>query len=443
MACISDTTCIAVGSRSGGALVEQTTDSGGSWTTELSGVSGPPLQAVSCSGTVICVAVGDDGTVLTSDDGGSAWSQTAIADLPPTASLSSVACQGAEDCWASVGVSAGSFSMPSGSIQSAGLVEATSDGGTTWNQETWPIPAFDGTTDGQVAGANGVSLSLSCPSTGVCVGVGAVSYLISQGETTLPPEGIDITIGVLVYTDDGGENWSSVLVGRDDSEFISVSCPTTTTCIALGEDNGGEENGGVDHAFSLSRSDGSWALSRLPFDSLLAPAVSVSCLNTTSCLAVGTPAVSSYGSPVLSTSDGGSTWQPEATADSQANLEAVNCVSASSCWAVGSDSNGALILHTVTGGEAWPSVTGISPSQGPITGRTTVTITGVHFDLGVTSVSFGLAVTTDFTVVSTSEVTVTAPSAPGGAPTTVDVQVNSPLGASPVNPDDQFTYGSG
>lgn len=137
------------------------------------------------------------------------------------------------------------------------------------------------------------------------------------------------------------------------------------------------------------------------------------------------------------------TWHPQPTSESSATLQSVSCVNSSSCWAVGSDSNGAAILHTITGGEAWPSVTGVSPSQRPVTGGTTVTITGIHFDLGVTSISFGSVTTSSFTLVTPTELTVTAPAAPGGQATTVDVQVNTGLGSSPLTPSDQFSYISG
>jgi len=73
----------------------------------------------------------------------------------------------------------------------------------------------------------------------------------------------------------------------------------------------------------------------------------------------------------------------------------------------------------------------------------TVTITGLHFDLGVTSVLFGKTTTTNFTVVSPSKLAVVTPAVPGGQPATVDVQLNTPLGTSPLSPSDLYTYTSG
>lgn len=230
-------------------------------------------------------------------------------------------------------------------------------------------------------------------------------------------------------------------IGSDNSSLIGVSCPSVTSCLAVGDD------GTTHRAFSLTPAGGGagWNVTPLPADPLLfgipAGYSAIDCADTMHCIiardrASGYP----YGSPVLSTADGGSSWHPQATADPQADLVGVACVNATSCWAVGNDATKAVILHTVTGGEAWPSITSVSPNQGPTSGGTIVTVTGIHFDLGVASVSFGSETTTDFTLVSPSELTVTAPPAPGGQPTAVDVQVNALLGTSPLTPADQFTY---
>ena len=83
-----------------------------------------------------------------------------------------------------------------------------------------------------------------------------------------------------------------------------------------------------------------------------------------------------------------------------------------------------------------PTVTGVSPSSGPLGGATSVTITGTGFS-GVSAVTFGGSAATSFTVNSMSSITATAPGGTG----TVDVQVTGTGGTSLTNPpDDQFTY---
>ncbi|MET7551356.1 IPT/TIG domain-containing protein [Streptomyces sp. NPDC005078] len=74
---------------------------------------------------------------------------------------------------------------------------------------------------------------------------------------------------------------------------------------------------------------------------------------------------------------------------------------------------------------ALPTLTGVSPNQGPTTGGTTVTLTGTNLG-DVTAVRFG-ATATAFTVVSATQITATAPTGSAGA---VQVTVTSPGGTS-------------
>src|ERR1019366_7947378 len=60
-----------------------------------------------------------------------------------------------------------------------------------------------------------------------------------------------------------------------------------------------------------------------------------------------------------------------------------------------------------------PAVTSISPSSGPTTGGTTVTITGTNFT-GATKVGFGAVAATSFTVVSSTEITAVSPAQAAG-----------------------------
>lgn len=82
-----------------------------------------------------------------------------------------------------------------------------------------------------------------------------------------------------------------------------------------------------------------------------------------------------------------------------------------------------------------PTVTSLSPSQGPQSGGTVVTITGTGFTGGA-SVKFGTAVATGVTVNSDTSITATSPAGTG----TVDVTVITPGGTSALNASDQFTY---
>ena len=83
-----------------------------------------------------------------------------------------------------------------------------------------------------------------------------------------------------------------------------------------------------------------------------------------------------------------------------------------------------------------PTVTSISPTSGPTSGGTTVTITGTNFS-GTTAVTFGATAATGFTVNSATQITATAPAHAAG---TIDVRVTTVGGTSATSAADQFTY---
>ena len=82
-----------------------------------------------------------------------------------------------------------------------------------------------------------------------------------------------------------------------------------------------------------------------------------------------------------------------------------------------------------------PTLTGISPTSGPIAGGTKVIITGTNF-MGATAVNFGSAAATNFTVISNTEISATTPAGTG----VVDVTVTTPGGTTATSAGDQFTY---
>jgi len=83
------------------------------------------------------------------------------------------------------------------------------------------------------------------------------------------------------------------------------------------------------------------------------------------------------------------------------------------------------------------TVTGVSPGSGPVSGGTSVTITGSGFT-GATAVNFGATAASSFTVNSDSSITATAPPATAVGP--ADVTVTTPSGTSATSSADQYTY---
>ena len=89
-----------------------------------------------------------------------------------------------------------------------------------------------------------------------------------------------------------------------------------------------------------------------------------------------------------------------------------------------------------------PAVTAVSPTSGPSSGGTSVTLTGSGFT-GATAVDFGSSAATGVSVTSDSSLTATSPalSVSSSTPTTtVDVTVITPSGTSATSTADEFTY---
>ncbi len=82
-----------------------------------------------------------------------------------------------------------------------------------------------------------------------------------------------------------------------------------------------------------------------------------------------------------------------------------------------------------------PTVTGLSPTSGPATGGTVVTIAGTNFT-GTTQVDFGSVRASSFTVLSNTSITATAPAEAAGV---VDVAVYN-AGPSALSSADKYTF---
>jgi hypothetical protein len=85
-----------------------------------------------------------------------------------------------------------------------------------------------------------------------------------------------------------------------------------------------------------------------------------------------------------------------------------------------------------------PTVTAVSPSVGPVSGGTKVTISGTNFVSGAT-VNFGAAAASAVTVVSAKKLTATAPARAAGS---VDVTVTTGGGTSRTSAKDLYAYGA-
>jgi photosystem II stability/assembly factor-like uncharacterized protein len=144
--------------------------------------------------------------------------------------------------------------------------------------------------------------------------------------------------GLLATSSDGGGSWSQDTLPGGVPALQSVSCPDTTHCVAVG----GPE--------SLVSTDGAitWTSATAAADSSL---FGVFCPADNQCLAVGQTASSTFypSGVIVDSTDTGGTWRPAPTIPQGTGpLRAVTCASSVDCVAVGAE-----ILQSTDGGVTW------------------------------------------------------------------------------------------
>lgn len=270
VSCASAASCVAVG---------QYTDSSGNYQgliDVLSGTtwkpvsapvpagvtSGGDLTSVACASATSCTAVGDHLVVTLS---GTTWTST-VAPLPAdafrsdsTALLAAVACRSESSC-----VAAGSYPGPLGFGEA--LLEARS--GAKWRPVKAPLPA-DAEPDGAFL------YSVACPSASSCVAVGYYSDPLNQvlvetlsGATWAPSTPLPADAGPV----------------KDDSNVLSsVACTPTFACVAIGEYR--NSSGNIAGLLEI-RSGTAWTPTTMPFAAGLGTSpTSVACASAALCVA--------------------------------------------------------------------------------------------------------------------------------------------------------------
>jgi hypothetical protein len=377
----SATECVAVGSyldSSGkpdaGPLVEISNGSG--WTVQATPkVSGGGLMGVSCPSASECVAVGTGGNGGSSVPLAELWNGTSWAVLRGAAgpgsqgALDGVSCGSPTSCMA-----VGGDLMPSG---------ATSDPAEFWNGSTWTAEQLPGFI------SHGTTLSVtslagvSCVPSGVCDAVGYHTTYGDQGSDAVRAEWNGSTWSDQQETASGqtsaelaavsctaataceavgteaegwnGTGWSpqnlSLPVG---GRLQGDSCPSPTACVAVGDATG--NSGQTTSIFAETFNGTAWTQApiAMPRSASLSQLTGISCAAATSCTAVGSDTDAAGVSVPLVLTDSGSGWSPVTTPslsvpDHSSSLTAVSCRAAGSCMAVGTDAGGVLTLRSVAG----------------------------------------------------------------------------------------------
>lgn len=280
VSCTSPTHCLALGGTSSGPLVEQW--DGLSWSVQTplptSGVS-----SMSCTSATFCIAVGATSGPVTIINGvpqvpimslaemwdGSTWS-VQTAPNPPGVSdsrLTSVSCTSPTSC----------IAVGGSGDHKATLAEM-------WDGQSWTIQNTAFPTGATLAWLN----SVSCSAPTACTAVGWSSHRFSDEGLATLAERWDGTRWTLQPT----PNPSGIGPLTPGPELNAVSCPSDTTCTAVGE-YGTIPRGQLDRTLAEVWDGSHWRIQRTPSPPTHAGYAAnihlsgVSCTSATSCEAVG------------------------------------------------------------------------------------------------------------------------------------------------------------
>jgi hypothetical protein len=267
--CLAPMLAIAIGIMFINPAAEAAVNVGSGWVWQNPLPQADNLSAISCPGTSICYAVGDLGTILFTQDGGTTWKgQSSTTNR----NLHGISCPGLSTCFA---------------VGDAGVILATNTSGSAWS----------------ALNKSGITTNLkgiSCPSTSVCYAVDGSSAIF--------------------YTLSGNAN---IPWGRVPGGGVAVSCPTTTDCYTVSGTtvNRGRWVGGLGTLWSLPGT-----ATTPPLDGNLS---AISCVSASACVAVADGVPPSKGANTIATIDSGSSWTQNILTTSTTpfiELHSVSCI---------------------------------------------------------------------------------------------------------------------
>jgi high-affinity iron transporter len=320
------------------------------------------LDGVSCAGPSDCMAVGDflpldkdaaagdpdgDGqathTLAESFDG-AGWSRVPTPDVGLGGDvLSGISCPNATRCVAVGYYRAKPFPLSATEAPpDYPLIESYAGG--RWQLVT-----------GLIATPNSVLVSVSCPTTEECVAVG---YAASSPKSSQ---------SILLEKFDG-RSWTVVrppVALRTTSELDSVSCASTSSCVAVGSSAPVSDPADTRPIAEIMEAGGRWVAAALPsYGSGPGILYDVRCTAGGECVAVGNAATGRRTAGALVLSLDGSTWSLDRAALQQTgdtSLTALGCATGDECVAAG------ISLDTLKKVLVRVPATGWDPVAGPAT----------------------------------------------------------------------------
>ena len=285
----------------------------------------PPI-VISPASAVATVGVLAVGAHLAEGPAASRYPQAAatsdvISSITTLAQFNAVACPTVQVCVA-VGTRETERHNASGALVGgsyAPIVVGSQDGGQSWAPQHPPSVAAD-------------VLSVSCTSATNCVAVGGTESLSNGAWTSVS--------GVVLRTTDGS-HWQHVAVTGGTLALDSVSCPSTSTCVAVGGTNAAGSITLRPEVLVSHDAGATWSAPKLPISQ--GELQGLSCLGGSRCVAVGVVTLTSGGRfqsrPLaLTTANGGGSWTAGTIANSAGSSggpDAVACATPTRCTSVG------------------------------------------------------------------------------------------------------------
>ncbi|MGC2373702.1 MAG: hypothetical protein WA484_07490 [Solirubrobacteraceae bacterium] len=310
VSCVSGSWCLAVGGAEGATLTEIW--NGSSWTHQATANVGSPA-GVSCVSTTWCMVVGAEHAARWT---GSDWESVAMPTVGSAESTSFISdsCTSATFC-----IAAGQANFSGGEFTPV----TAKWNGTNWSLLTTPTPTGSVDTD---------LVSVSCPAENNCTAVGG--YNNDEG----------IFTGEAYAEHWNGSVWAIQATPNPGSGVYSglnsVSCPTVSSCVAVGYWDQGLGTSPVPLAEEWNGS--SWASTGavLPGGAEAGETAYVSCASSTSaCEAVG-QFYAGGGAASLAENWNGSSWIVQSTPNPSGALDSyfdgISCSSSIVCVADGS-----------------------------------------------------------------------------------------------------------
>jgi hypothetical protein len=293
------------------------------------------LKSMSCPSVSLCVAIDDQGHILTTADPASrSWNSFHVAGIPEESGNGNPAGM-VNQAVIGEGVACGSVSLCvivvagiQGSQRTGFVLSSTNPAG---GAGAWQVSALPPLTDStsQVAGP----ISVSCPSAAFCVGVGPGVIITSTNPTG------------------GAGAWqvsqSQPATASPLLELENVSCPSTSFCVAGGDyyPSASVDDAGV---FVSTQPAGGAATWQLVSQAAPGTRLTVACGSATQCAAVGL--LVSPGQPVAASSNnptGGGTAWTGGQLPSNFGPASLSCTADGLCASVGTAGGFGLVATAV------------------------------------------------------------------------------------------------